>query len=114
MASDSVARSDNLTMLCDAFKAAAESLPEYPEVDPGLIQTEGARYLIRMISAGTLLELENHDPAYPLLSRFITAWTPWGLPNPDFGYLYAPLHGDYRYRLFGRRGNSHMLAVEAS
>jgi hypothetical protein len=73
---------------------------------------EGVRFLTRIIATGGLYELENQDPAYPAFSRMVTPWRQWGIPNPDYVYLHAPVHGDYSYRVSGRRGTGLMLAFQ--
>jgi hypothetical protein len=70
---------------------------------------EGGRYFIRLVTTGALLELENHNPAYPRFTRLVSPWRQWGLPNPDFTYFHAPIHGDYQYRISGRRGTGRFL-----
>jgi len=98
--------------LVDAMQHAAKVVLDDPRVDSPLSNLEGVRYLTRLVAAGSLFELENQDPAYPHFTRMESPWMQWGLPNPDTAYLSAYLHGDHSYRIVGKRGSAHLLAIE--
>ena len=93
-------------------ETAQEIVFKNPKIDSDLARAEGLRYLTRLIAGGSLVELEAHDPAYPHFVRILNPWIQWGLPNPDCGYLHAAVHGDYSYRISGRRGSARVFRAE--
>jgi len=99
--------------IADALvQAEKDVVANVPRINSALLRAEGARYLARLVSAGTLTQIEGGDPAYPQLVPFVSTWITWGGTNPDSDYFYAALHPDHTYRLRGRRGAVHLLAFE--
>lgn len=81
-------------------------------IQSDVVKAEGLQYLIGFLASGAITELENHDPAYPQLAAFWSAWLDWGGVHPDSSYLYAPVHSDYSYRIFGTRGTAKIFTIE--
>lgn len=79
--------------------------------DSPLLHAEGLRYLTRVF-AQALIRSEIEDYAYPRLIPGASLWMHWGFANPDARYIYASIHGDYTYRLYGRRGSARMFDIE--
>ena len=98
--------------LVDSIREAANVVLAQHPIDTELEAAEAARYLARLVAAGSMIEVENHDPAYPHLTQIESPWMQWATLNPDCCYLHAPLDGQYEYRLFGRRGSAHNFDVE--
>lgn len=98
--------------LLDAFGQAAQDVVfDDPRVNSPFVEAEGLRYLCRLF-AGGWTSLVEADPAYPQLVRGASPMLNWGLPNPDYDYLWAPLHPDYAYRIYGKRGTTRMFQLE--
>lgn len=73
---------------------------------------EGLRYLTRAFAWGALVgETENYH--YPKFVPAASLWLQMGFANPDGGYWYTTVHGDYVYRVFGRRGTARIFDVES-
>jgi hypothetical protein len=75
-------------------------------VDSNLARAEGLRYMARLLAAGIEAEINTHDAAYPEFTRLFTTGLNWGIPNPDTVYRYAPVCGDYDYRITTSIGNA--------
>lgn len=96
--------------LLDLLRDADQTFLEGPRADmDGLGVAEGYRHLTHLLGYAFDLYLEG-DPQRP-------AFTPLALPtrkilgdNVDSLYHFAPLSGDRRYRIRGRRGNEVYLA----
>jgi Protein of unknown function (DUF1214) len=102
-----------VTEFTDAIShAAGEVVFADKRIENPLAQAEGLRYLTRCLSFAALNMVENNDPAYPHISPLLSPWLQWALPNPDYNYLTAPVHGDYEYRVFGRLGTARFFLVE--
>lgn len=86
-------------------------LMENGEADSELFHAVGLRYLTRMF-AQAALRGEIDDPAYPTLVPAASRWMSWGFANPDGGYSYASISGEYTYRFFGRRGTARIFDIE--
>jgi hypothetical protein len=83
-----------------------------PRVDTPVLEAEALRYIVRLIAGGSIYEIEAHDPAYPVLYKPASLWVNYGGANPDCCYFAATVHGDYTYRLFGRRGTAALFDIE--
>ena len=88
---------------CDTLKAAGASLsfPGAPQ-DP-FNQAEGYRYLSRLVRGGLMAFVEYADPRAPVLHRVAHETVKLGSDNPDNYYQTAAIHGDFDYRICGRR-----------
>ena len=88
---------------CDTLKAAGAALtfPGAPR-DP-FNQAEGYRYLSRLARAGLMAFVEHADPRAPVLHRVAHETVKLGSDNPDNYYQTAATHGDFEYRISGRR-----------
>ena len=88
---------------CDTLKAAGAALtfPGAPR-DP-FNQAEGYRYLSRLARGGLMAFVEHADPRAPLLHRVAHETVKLGSDNPDNYYQTAAIHGDFEYRISGRR-----------
>ncbi|MDX1506431.1 MAG: DUF1214 domain-containing protein [Spongiibacter sp.] len=83
-----------------------------PRVTDDLTRAEGVRYLTRLIAGAIPMTIECWDVEYPTLFKFLSSRIQYGLPAADALYQWAPVHGDYVYRIKGRRGSAHMLDIE--
>ena len=88
---------------CDTLKAAGAALtfPGAPR-DP-FNQAEGYRYLSRLARGGLMAFVEYADPRAPVLHRVAHETVKLGSDNPDNYYQTAAIHGDFEYRISGRR-----------
>jgi hypothetical protein len=93
-------------------EVAEETVFGDPHVESALVRAEGLRHLTRVLATAALVEVEAHDRAYPHFGKFVSLGRPIGFANPDCSYTYAALHGDFSYRIFGRRGTAHMFDIE--
>ena len=94
---------------CDALKAAGAALtfPGAPR-DP-FNQAEGYRYLSRLARGGLMAFVEHADPRAPVLHRVAHETVKLGSDNPDNYYQTAAIHGDFEYRISGRRNTVRYL-----
>ena len=94
-----------------ALEVAADNFClNWPDDDGERQLLEGFRQTIRLAGAGHLLHLEA-DPANPLLIKMQSLLRQMMLPSVDAVYHHARLHGDYSYRLHGKRGTAHIFQV---
>src|SRR5262249_40195679 len=96
----------------DAMREAGQAVLDHPRASSELTQVNGARYLTRLFSGGTLVTVEDHDFDYPRFAQILSPWIQYGLFNPDASYLWAPVRGDRTYRIFGTRGTARVFHVE--
>ncbi len=89
---------------CDRLKAAGDPIFASDSPDDALNRAEGTRYLTRLVRAALETFVEFKDPVAPTLRRTVHETIKMGADNPDNWYENAPLHGDYEYRLTGKRG----------
>ena len=100
-AADRVVSGDAWRDFCDRLKRAGDTIlrDDFPA---GLRErSEGFRYLARLISYATQMEIEYGDPAFPQLCRHMQPHNQWGGPNPDNRYMRAAIHPDHAYRVWG-------------
>lgn len=83
-----------------------------PLIRDDLTRAEGLRHLTRLLAGAIPMTLECPDPRYPQLLQFLSTRIHWGLPATDCEYLWAALHGDYKYRITGDRGTAHLFDIE--
>jgi hypothetical protein len=86
---------------CDRLKDAGESILQegFPS-EPG-DRAEGFRWLTRLVTHATQMELEAGDPEHPCFIRYETPHNQWGGPNPDNIYLRANVDPALSYRIWG-------------
>ncbi|MDB5970033.1 MAG: hypothetical protein JWQ90_2483 [Hydrocarboniphaga sp.] len=82
------------------------------QITDDLLQGEALRYFTRVFSAGLVSQLEGNTPDYPSFIKIISPWLNWGYTNPDGTYSFVNLHGDYSYRIFGKRGTAKLFDIE--
>ncbi len=86
---------------CDRLKATGEAILQdgFPTA-PG-DRAEGFRWLTRLVSHATQLEVEAGDRQFPCFIRYETPHNQWGGPNPDNTYFRANLNPSCDYRVWG-------------
>ncbi|MFQ5699152.1 MAG: hypothetical protein ACE5IL_12815 [Myxococcota bacterium] len=94
---------------CDGLKAAGAVVLGAGAPDDPLTRAEGWRYLTRLTRAALETFVEASDPMAPELRRTAHETIKMGMDNPDNIYLSAPIHGGFRYRVWGTRGSVHYL-----
>jgi hypothetical protein len=72
-------------------------------------QAEGYRYLARLVRGGIEAFIEYADPRFPRFQRMVHETVKLGADNPDNFYVSARVSGQYRYRIWGRRGTAFYL-----
>lgn len=110
---DDVAPETNalLELYLSTFRWAADiHSREWPDDDGLMVELEGLRQTFRLANAGHLMHLEG-DPAYPLLIKNQSLQRQMQLPSVDAVYHWAPIHGDYTYRIRGQRGSAHIFQL---
>jgi hypothetical protein len=85
---------------CDRLKAAGEAILEDGFPDSPSDRAEGFRWLTRLISHATQMEVEAGDTRAPFFIRYETPHNQWGGPNPDNTYLRANVDPDSSYRIW--------------
>ncbi|MBK7952285.1 MAG: hypothetical protein IPK00_26920 [Deltaproteobacteria bacterium] len=94
---------------CDGLKAAgAIVLAADTPADP-VLRAEGWRYLTRLTRAALETFVEASDAQAPQFQRTTGPTIKMGMDNPDNVYLNAPVNGNFRYEITGRRGTVHYL-----
>ncbi|MCY4095763.1 MAG: DUF1214 domain-containing protein [Gammaproteobacteria bacterium] len=90
---------------CMSLRAAGAALnfPGSPQ-DP-FSQTEGYRYLSRLVRAGLMAFVEYADDRAPVIHRVAHETVKLGADNPDNYYQTASINGAYEYRIRGRRNS---------
>lgn len=84
-----------------------------PMVTDELTRAEGVRQLTRIIAGAFPITMELVDPRYPQFLQLLSTRVQWGLPSADCHYIWAPVHGDYTYRIIGDRGTAKVIDLEA-
>ena len=100
----------------EALSAAINQLQgivwDDPRIADEMARAEGVRYLTRLIAGAIPMTMEAWNPEYPSFFTFLSSRIQYGLPATDALYQWAPIHGDYVYRIKGRRGSAHMMDIE--
>jgi hypothetical protein len=104
--------SERASALQEALRSAVDVVLSDERVQGRVGRAEALRYVTRLFDFARNAEVENHNPAYPSLTKAESPWVQWGWPNPDYVYWQAPVHGDYTYRLYGKRGTARLFTVE--
>ena len=94
---------------CDTLKAAGAALHVPGAPRDAFNQAEGYRYLSRLTRAGLTAFVEYADPRAPVLHRVAHETVKLGSDNPDNHYQTAAIHGDWDYRISGRRNTVRYL-----
>ncbi len=94
---------------CDTLKAAGAALLVPGAPRNAFDQAEGYRYLSRLTRAGLTAFVEHADPRAPVLHRVAHETVKLGSDNPDNHYQTAAIHGDWDYRISGRRNTVRYL-----
>jgi hypothetical protein len=85
---------------CDRLKVAGESiLAEGFPAEPR-DRAEGFRWLTRLITHATQMEVEAGDSRFPFFIRYETPHNQWGGPNPDNAYYRANIDPACTYRIW--------------
>lgn len=85
---------------CDRLKAAGESILEAGFPDDPRDRAEGFRWLTRLVTHATQMEVEAGDAHHPFFVRYETPINQWGGPNPDNVYLRANIDPRCSYRVW--------------
>jgi hypothetical protein len=99
---------------CSALRAVEDIATGEGAPDSPRDRAEGYRYLTRLLAAGLAQCVAHADPDYPVFGRMIDYTMPWGLDSPDTLYLYAPVRGGARYRIWGHRGSAHHIDLQVN
>jgi len=85
---------------CERLGAVGERIlgDGFPETPRD--RAEGLRWLTRLVTYATRMELEAGDPRHPQFVRYETPDNQWGGPNPDNLYLRAKIDPRETYRVW--------------
>jgi hypothetical protein len=113
MTNDSIDFHKTFEQLLDTLRQRGEEVIFRDDrITTDLYRGEALRYFMRVFAAGLVSQVEGHDAAYPHFIKILSPWLNWGYPNPDGTYAFAPLHGDYTYRIHGKRGTARLFDIE--
>ena len=93
-------------------KRGQEIVFEDERITDDLLRGEALRYFTRVLAAGLVSQVEANEPACPRFIKIISPWLNWGYTNSDGTYDFVNLHGDYEYRIYGKRGDARLFDVE--
>jgi len=96
---------------CDGLKERGRDLLREGAPTSPVDVAEGHRYLAQMLRSSFALILEGGDPRRPWLFTSLHETMKIGWDNPDNVHTNARLSGEYRYRLWGRRGEAHVMSI---
>ncbi|MCK9504281.1 MAG: DUF1214 domain-containing protein [Porticoccaceae bacterium] len=95
---------------------AMEDLKKWVWEDPYIkddhTRAEGLRYLTRLIAGALPMTIDSSSPEFPELLHYLTTRIQSGLPATDCYYMWAPIHGDYTYKISGTKGTARIFDVE--
>jgi hypothetical protein len=95
---------------------AMEDLKKWVWQDPLIkddhTRAEGVRYLTRLIAGAMPMTMDTSSPEFPQFFHFLTTRIHWGLPATDCYYVWAPVHGDYTYKIYGNKGTARVFDIE--
>lgn len=97
--------------LLDALRRAGDAVSGAGGAENGNELAEGYRFLLRLLAAGSDMFVEEADSGRPRFTRMITPTRKLFADNPDTDYDAAPVNGHTTYRIRGRRGTAHYLAM---
>ena len=95
---------------CDSLKEAGTIIKNEELNDPLLDNTEGYRYLTRLLRAGLEMSLEKDDKYFPEFYALCHETAKFGGDNPDNLYQTATIDGSLNYRIWGNKGTVHYLS----
>jgi len=75
-------------------------------------RAEGVRYLTRLIAGALPMTMDTSSPEFPQFLHFLTTRIHYGLPATDCYYMWAPVHGDYTYKISGPKGTARVFDIE--
>lgn len=85
---------------------------EDPLIKDEHTRAEGVRYLTRLIAGALPMTLDTSSVAYPQFFHFLSTRIHYGLPATDCFYVWAPVHGDYTYKIRGFKGDARIFDIE--
>lgn len=85
---------------CDRLKAVGHSILADGFPDSPRERAEGFRWLTRLVTYATQMEVEAGDPLHPFFIKYETPHGQWGGPNPDNLYLRANVAPGESYRVW--------------
>lgn len=93
---------------CDQLRDAGRVLHSESAPTNDFDQTEGVRYLVRLLRNATLTTTEYDDPRYPQFTNILdpNLRCKIGADNPDNIYMRTRVSSEHRYRISGTPGNS--------
>lgn len=97
---------------CDQLRDAGQALIDEAAPKDDMNQSEGVRYLIRLLRYASINSIENSDPFYPAFSNALdpNMKCKIGADNPDNIYMRANVSGSHSYRVSGSRGTVPLLS----
>ncbi len=95
-----ISSGDAWRRFCRRLEAAGDAILEEGFPSPPRDQAEGLRWLLRLATYATRMEIEAGDPLHPRFVRYETPDLQWGGPNPDNTYLRANVDPNERYRVW--------------
>lgn len=95
---------------CDTLKRAGKQIIRKEAAADSLSNSEGYRYLSRLLRIGLEMHLEFSDTDFPGFCTPSHETAKIGADNPDNLYMRAPINGTLRYRVYGNRGTVHYLS----
>lgn len=85
---------------CDRMKAVGDGILQEGFPTSEFDRAEGFRWLTRLITYATQMEVEAGDARHPFFIRYELPHNQWGGPNPDNVYLRANVDPQYDYRIW--------------
>ena len=95
---------------CRQLEQSGEAVLNSDLAGSELEQSEGVRYLTRLLRIGLDMHLENADPEFPCFYQASHTTAKIGSDNPDNFYQNATISGDHSYRVWGNRGTVPILS----
>ena len=95
---------------CDILKRSGRQILREEAPRDALTNSEGYRYLTRLLRIGLEMQMEFADPDFPGFCIPSHETAKIGADNPDNLYLRAPLNDSHCYRVYGNRGTVHYLS----
>ena len=108
-----VASGQSWEEFCDSLKLLGQQITRADTPDDSFNRAEGFRYLTRLLRNTLESVVEGGGPEYPVM-RKLGYMVKLGADNPDNIYQGGSIHGDYEYRIRGRRGSVYYLSFSAT
>lgn len=90
---------------CDRLKASGKAILQEGFPTSAGDRAEGFRWLTRLVTHATQMEIEAGDPQHPFFIRYETPINQWGGPNPDNAYFRANVDPSCSYRIWANVKN---------